>query len=115
MKSALCAAVLTLLLVTGSAVAQMPPEPLPLGVPYVTRAGDPNGFRVVVPQPSPYPFGAMTPVFGRYSWDYGGYTYPVGMGWYQSIQPIPAYWTAGYPVWFTHPRPVGRVWYGFGW
>jgi len=117
MKSLLCAAVVVLALAATAApaAAQMPPEPLPMGVPYITKPGDPNWFRVVVPQPSPYPFGSITPVFGRYSWDYGGYSYPVGMGYYQSPVPVPAYWSYRYPAWYSYPTPTGRVLYGFGW
>jgi hypothetical protein len=115
MKTAFVSAVLALVLAAGPAAAQAPPEPLPMGVPYMYQPGNPNWYRVLVPQPSYYPFGSLTPVFGRYSWDYVGSAYPVGMGWYQSPLAAAPYWSYGYPAWSTYPTPVGRVWYGFGW
>jgi hypothetical protein len=75
------------------ATAQAPPEPLPLGVPYVYQVGNPYWYRPVAygppPQygyPSYYPYGATGPVYGRYSWDYNVY-YAAGVGWYPTNVP----------------------------
>ncbi len=82
-----------------AARAQAPPEPLPMGVPYLYQVGNlnqPNWYVTYRPlaygpaplygYPSYYPFGSTGPVFGRYSWDYNVY-YAAGLGWYESSLP----------------------------
>lgn len=86
MKSLACAALLALLSAATPVVAA-PPEPLYMGTPYVYQPGNPYWFQPIYPSPSPYPFGATRPVYGRYSWDYGVY-YPNGIGWYNLGQPV---------------------------
>lgn len=53
-----------------------------------------------------YPFGSSGPVFGRYSWDYTGFS--TSFGWYGDTMPH-------YPYSFQYPTLSGRVWMGFGW
>lgn len=95
----------------GPAAAQyptvLPPEPLPMGVPYVYQPGNPYWFQPLAPYPSYYPFGATRPIFGRYSWDYNVYV-PAGIGYYTPNLPH-------YPYSYAAPSLPGRVWYGFGW
>ena len=57
-------------------LAQSPPDPLPMGVPYVYQYGNSNWYRPVAYGPAPltairshHPDGATGPVYGRYSWD----------------------------------------------
>jgi hypothetical protein len=91
MKISLRAAVLVLVAITASsAVALPPPEPLPMGTPYVYQVGNPYWYLPVYPYPSYYPFGATKPVFGRYSWDYGVY-YPYKPVWYAINYPVYGY------------------------
>jgi hypothetical protein len=83
-----------------------PPEPLPMGVPYVYQYGNPYWFQPIVPSPSPYPFGATRPIFGRYSWDYGVF-YPVG--------PWSVYYRPTYLSPYGYSGLPSRVWMGYGW
>ena len=70
------------------------PEPLPMGIPYYYQPGNPYWYAPAFPFPSPYPYGALTPVYGRYAWDYTGqfigYSY--------------------YPYAYYYPTLPGRVW-----
>jgi hypothetical protein len=118
-----CIPVLACLAFTASAArAQntptVPPEPLALGTPYIYQPGNPYWYQpltyypAMYAYPSPFPFGSTSPVFGRYSWDYG-VAYPVAYspavtGWFWSPHPV---YSAGY----TYPPLPGRVWVGFGW
>ncbi len=89
MKTLLCAPVLVILAVIASpATAQPPPEPLPMGVPYVYQYGNPYWYQPLYS--NSYPFGATRPVFGRYSWDYGVY-YPYKPAWYAINYPVYGY------------------------
>ena len=111
------AAVTFLVLAAASPAVAQPPaqtasEPLPMGVPYIYQPGNKYWYVPVVPVNYPYPFAAAVPVYGRYSWDYTG-VYSGGFGWYQSPLAAAPYWSYGYPAWYTYPKPVGRVWYGF--
>jgi hypothetical protein len=60
----------------------------------------------VVPVSYPYPFASSGPVFGRYSWDYTGFTH--GSDW------TPSNWPH-YPYSYQYPTLNGRVWMGYGW
>jgi hypothetical protein len=122
--------VLTLLTVTASpALAQnktVPPEPLPMGTPYVYQTGNPYWYQPYVYYPtsfyaysSPYPFGSTSPVFGLYSWDYGAY-YPVTVSvkWYPVVTYSAANWYYPYynPYYYPYvyqyyPIP-GRIFLG---
>src|SRR5579872_6822016 len=130
--------VLTLLILSASpAIAQnktMPPEPLPMGTPYVYQVGNPYWYQPFVyyptayyANPSPYPFGSTSPIFGLYSWDYGVY-YPTTVRWYPVVAvsyPVTAWYTAYYPYYYpyyypfyypyvyTYPIP-GRIFLGGG-
>jgi hypothetical protein len=83
------------------------PEPLPMGVPYFYQPGNNYWYAPAIPFPSPYPFGATAPVYGRYSWDYTG-QYSGGFGWYLYSYP-------SYPYSYQYPTLYGRVWMGYGW
>jgi hypothetical protein len=93
--------------------AQAPPEPMPMGVPYVSQAANPNWYRPVAHGPAPlygypsyYPFGATGPVYGRYSWDSNVY-FAAGVGWYPMNVPA-------YP--YRYPTTLyNRAWKGYGW
>lgn len=108
----------------------VPPEPLPMGVPYVYQPGNnywyapalpayygPYGYAPAVPvrvvaHPHaavvyPYPFASSGPIHGRYAWDYTG-QYSAGYGWYATSLPH-------YPYSYQYPTAVGRVWMGYGW
>jgi hypothetical protein len=97
------------------APAQAPPDPLPMGVPYLYQPGNPYWFRPLAYSPYPlygypsyYPFGATGPIYGRYSWDYDVY-YAAGVGWYQSNMPA-------FPYQFRYPTySYNYAWKGFGW
>jgi hypothetical protein len=99
----------------GPAAAQqvLPPDPLPMATPYVYQPGN-QYWSVWYPAfgtPSPYPFGATRPVFGRYSWDYSVY-FASGIGYYTPN--VPAYpYSYVYPS--LPPSLPSRVWYGYGW
>jgi len=99
----------------GPAAAQMPPEPLPMGIPYLYQIGNPYWYRPLAYGPAPlygypsyYPFGATGPVYGRYSWDYSVY-FPAGLGWYSSN--LPSY---PYPLYYPTYSYI-YSWTGKGW
>ncbi len=101
------AALAFVLAVTATPALAQPPEPLPMGVPYVYQPGNQYWYQPVGVNPSPYPFGATRPVFGRYSWDHNVYV-QAGIGYYQPNLP-------SYPYSYAYPSLPGRVWYGYGW
>ena len=116
-------ALVVLALFSTTATAQSPPEPLPMGVPYVYQYGNPNWYRPVAYGPAPlygypsyYPFGASGPVYGRYSWDYNVY-FAAGLGYYdQSVTafPYPIYYPAS--SYLQYPTDTyNRAWQGFTW
>ena len=94
-------------------LAQSPPDPLPMGVPYVYQYGNSNWYRPVAYGPAPlygypsyYPYGATGPVYGRYSWDSNVY-FAAGVGWYPPNLPAYPY---QYPTYSYNWQ-----WKGFGW
>jgi hypothetical protein len=56
---------------------------------------------------APYPWGAVVPVYGRYSWDYTG-QYSGGYGAKLTSYPH-------YPYVYAYPTLTGRVWMGYAW
>jgi hypothetical protein len=72
------------------------PEPLPMGVPYFYKPGDRYWFARAYPFPSPYPWGATVPIYGRYAWDYTG-----------QFTGYPVY---PYSYYYFYPVPVERMW-----
>lgn len=100
-----------LMAIASPALAQNlpPPEPLPLGTPYIYQVGNAYWYQPFTFNPSPYfafsspyPFGSRSNVFGLYSWDYGVYQ-PTAYGWYP-------YSIVVYPSVYRYPLPAGRVW-----
>src|SRR5262245_28737840 len=77
------------------------PEPVPMGIPYYILPG--NQYAPAFAFPSPYPWGATVPIYGRYAWDYTGQftgyvTYP---------------YSYYYPTFYTYYSPTaGYVWMG---
>ena len=113
MNRPLAFALVAFVLSAAPALAQASPEPLPMGVPYVYKYGNPYWYRPVAYGPAPlygypsyYPFGATGPVYGRYSWDYSVY-YAAGVGWYPMN--VPAY-PYQYPTY-----SYNWAWKGYGW
>jgi hypothetical protein len=114
-KSLIRVAVVGLLLAAtaGRAAAQqvLPPEPLPMATAYAYQPGNMYWYQPVGINPSPYPFGATRPIYGRYSWDYSVY-FASGIGYYTPN--IPHYpYSYAYPS--LPPTLPSRVWYGYGW
>src|SRR5262245_38633633 len=70
------------------------PEPLPMGIAYYYKPGNPYWYAPAAPYPSAYPWGAAVPVYGRYEWDYTGRL----MGYVH------------YPYSYQYPTVYGRVW-----
>jgi hypothetical protein len=71
-----------------AAAQTRPPEPLPMGTPYLYQPGNPYWYQPAYS--SYYPFGATRPVFGRYSWDVGVYS-PYKPAWYAINYPVYGY------------------------
>jgi hypothetical protein len=126
MRTAIC--VLSLAVWAGPAAAQdvRPPEPLPMGVPYLYQPGNPYWFRPLAPPPLPayyldypvfyaqtsyYPLGTSSGVIGRYSWDYNVY-YTYGPGGWPNYLPQPPYWVAAPGAPYLPPR-YNYMWKGF--
>jgi hypothetical protein len=109
-----------------TAPAQSPPDPLPLGVPYVYQYGNQYysfsspGRATNYAYPSSFPYGASWPVYGRYSWDSNVY-FAAGVGWYATNMPsypYPLYQSPTYYLQYPYPYPTytyNRAWQGFGW
>jgi hypothetical protein len=126
--------VLTLLTVSACPAMAAPPEPLPMGTPYIYQVGNPYWYQPFSYYPtayyaysSPYPFGSTSPVFGLYSWDYGVY-YPttVAVRWYPAFYtsyPVmnstsayyPYYNPYYYPYVYQYPPLPGRIFLGYSW
>jgi hypothetical protein len=84
-----------------------PPEPVPMGTPYVYQLGNPNWYRPVANYPasysyypSTYPSGSTAPVFGLYP------------GVYRSNYPTTTYWWNPEAVW-TYPAATWDPWTGW--
>jgi hypothetical protein len=87
--------------------AQRLPEPLPMGIAYYYQPGNNYWYAAAYPFPSPYPWGAVVPIYGRYSWDYTG-VYSGGYG--STLTSYPHY-----PYAYAYPTLDGRVWMAYGW
>jgi hypothetical protein len=113
MNLPLRALVLTFVALTASpAVAQYrsvaPPEPLPMGTPYVYQLGNPNWYQPLTSYPTPY-YAYSTP----YSWDHRGYSPTTTYRWNPE-----AVWTSPAATW--DPRtgwtyPAARWYPETGW
>jgi hypothetical protein len=124
-------ALLAAIITPALARSQMPPEPLPMGTPYIYQIGNPYWYQPIVFYPTyyysfvnPYPFGSVSPVQGVYTWGYGVYKpaaytlYPTPVAGYPVSNCCgtyyPHYQAYYYPYVSNYPVP-GRIYSGSGW
>jgi hypothetical protein len=123
-RAAAALALLALALAAGPSAAQdvRPPEPLPMGVPYVYQPGNPYWYYPLwyypwphlYAYPSYYPFGATGNVYGRYSWDYNIY-YTYGPAGYPNYIPAAPLWVNSGGVYYPPMQYYNYAWKGFAW